>query len=141
MDDLQLVRSEIATWNDRNLDAWLACYSDKSVSTGPGGMYLEGLDGARVFWDGYQDGFPDNRVVERRLFGQGGQVLLEGVFEGTHTGPLVTPEGQQIEPTGRPVRVPFAEIYTVEDGAITSHVLYFDQVDMLTQLGLMDTAS
>lgn len=137
MDDLQLIRDELVAWNEKNLDAWLGYYSDKSVFDVPGGVHLEGLDGAQMFWGGYQNAFPDNRVVERRLFGQEGQVLLEGVFEGTHTGPLPTPDGQMVEPTNRPVRVPFCLIYLVENGVITGHTLYFDQLEMLTQLGLM----
>jgi predicted ester cyclase len=141
MDDLQLVRNELAAWNEKNRDTWLEFYSDKSTFDVPGGVRLEGLDGARLFWAGYQDAFPDNRVVERRLFGQDGQVLVEGVFEGTHAGPLPTPDGQIVEPTGRPVRIPFSLIYLVETGVITGHILYFDQMEMLTQLGLMDTAS
>ncbi|WP_433503762.1 ester cyclase [Pseudonocardia halophobica] len=138
MDDVQLVRNEFEAWNSRNLEGWLAHYSDKSVFDVPGGVHLEGLDGAHMFWGGYQNGFPDNRVVERRLFGQDGQVLLEAVFEGTHTGPLPTPDGQMVEATGKPVRVPFCGLYLVENGVITGHTLYFDQLEMmLTQLGLM----
>ncbi|MCE0763093.1 ester cyclase [Pseudonocardia kujensis] len=137
MDDLQLIRSELTAWNDKDLDGWLALYSEKSVFDVPGGIRFEGLDGGRLFWGGYQNAFPDNRVVERRLFGQDGQVLFEGVFEGTHSGPLPTPDGQMVEPTNRPVRVPFSLIYLVENGVIVGHSLYFDQLDMLTQLGLL----
>jgi ketosteroid isomerase-like protein len=141
MDDLQLIRDELVAWNDKDLDGWLALYSEKVVFTNPGGLVLEGRQGAPMFWTGYQDGFPDNRVAERRLFGQDGQVLFEGTFEGTHTGPLPSPDGQMIDPTGKPVRVPFCGIYVIENGVITGHILYFDQMEMLTQLGLVDMAS
>lgn len=42
-----------------------------------------------------------------------------------------------VEATGKPVRVPFCGLYLVENGVITGHTLYFDQLEMLTQLGLM----
>ena len=141
MDDLQLLRDELTAWNDKNLDGWLGYYSDKSTFDVPGGVHLEGLDGARTFWAGYQDAFPDNRVVERRLFGEGGNVLFEGTFEGTHAGSLPTPDGQMIEPTGRPIRVPFCGLHRVANGVIGEYVLYFDQMELMIQLGLVDTAS
>ncbi|MFR9805607.1 ester cyclase [Pseudonocardia sp. RS010] len=141
MDDLQLIRDEFATWNDRDLDGWLALYSTKAVFDSPGGVHLEGHDGARQFWTGYHEGFPDHRITERRIFGQDGQVLIEGTFEGTHTGPMPTPDGQVVEATGKPVRVPFCVVYLVENEVIVGHTLYFDQMEMLIQLGLVPAAS
>ena len=46
-----------------------------------------------------------------------------------------------VSANGKPVRVPFCGIYVIENGVITGHILYFDQMEMLTQLGLVDVAS
>jgi ketosteroid isomerase-like protein len=62
------------------------------------------------------------------------------VFSGTNDGPLTGPDGSHIPATGRQVSAPFSGLHTVHDGRIISTRLYFDQLDMLTQLGLMPTS-
>jgi len=67
----------------------------------------------------------------------GDNVVEESVFNGTNDGPLTGPDGSQIPATGRQVSEPFSGLHTVRDGRIISTRFYFDQLDMLTQLGLM----
>jgi ketosteroid isomerase-like protein len=55
---------------------------------------------------------------------------------GTHTGPLESHDGQSIPATGRRVRLRMADAATVADGVVTSHRFYFDQLELLGQLGL-----
>jgi ADP-ribosyl-[dinitrogen reductase] hydrolase len=61
----------------------------------------------------------------------------DGYFVGTHTAPLPTPTGEDIPATGKPVRVRACDIATVQNGVITSHRFYFDQMEFLGQLGLL----
>jgi ketosteroid isomerase-like protein len=61
----------------------------------------------------------------------------EGFVVGTNTGPLALPTGRTLPPTGRQVRVRSCDVATVEDGLITSHRAYFDQLELLGQLGLL----
>jgi len=42
-----------------------------------------------------------------------------------------------VPPTGRHVQAPYVDILVVEGDQIASDHLYWDQVEMLTQLGLM----
>ena len=49
----------------------------------------------------------------------------------------MAPNGQVIPATGRSLSVPYADVFEVEGDRITSDRLYFDQVELLTQLGLM----
>jgi len=46
------------------------------------------------------------------------------------------PDGD-IDPTGASVDLRFADISRVHDGRIVSYHTYYDQLGMLTQLGLM----
>ncbi len=50
------------------------------------------------------------------------------------------PDGQSIPPTGKNVRVRGCDAATVEDGLVTSHRFYFDQMELLGQLGLAPEA-
>ena len=55
---------------------------------------------------------------------------------GTHKGTLTTPDGQSIPATGKSVRLRTCDVATFKDGRATSHRFYFDQMEVLTQLGL-----
>ena len=59
---------------------------------------------------------------------------------GTHTGPLNTPNGP-IPPTGKSIDLHSLSILRFEDDRVASEHNYFDQLDMLTQLGLAPTPS
>jgi hypothetical protein len=55
----------------------------------------------------------------------------------TNTGsPFPTPQGEA-PPTGRKAIVDAVEVATVTDGKISKLYIYFDQVNMLGQLGLL----
>ena len=56
------------------------------------------------------------------------------VTAGTHTGTLRGPAGE-IAPTSQTVDAPFCSVYEFDEGKITSVHLFFDQADLLTQLG------
>jgi predicted ester cyclase len=79
---------------------------------------------------------PDARAELVRAVEADGIVMTEGIFSGTHTGPLATPGGE-IPPTGNSIRLPFADVFVIRDGVIVEHNIYYDQIAFLTQLGLM----
>jgi predicted ester cyclase len=64
-------------------------------------------------------------------------VVEQARYVGTHTGPLRSPDGMEIPGTGKRFDFPFAAIFRVVDGKITSIRIYYDQIEVFTQLGLM----
>jgi predicted ester cyclase len=54
---------------------------------------------------------------------------------GTHTGVLQTPEGE-VPPTGRRVEIRSMVMYEARGDELVSEHLYFDQMELMTQLGL-----
>jgi ketosteroid isomerase-like protein len=54
----------------------------------------------------------------------------------THTGPFQTPQGE-VPPTGRTVVIDAVDVVTATDGKISSWRVYFDQMGILRQLGLL----
>lgn len=102
------------------------------------GMTVTGIDAyiemARVWWNA----FPDLSMSVRSVTVDGDTVVEEGVFSGTHTGAMPSPDGQMIPPTGRRVELAYADFFTVRDGVVvTSDRLYMDRLSMLEQLGLL----
>ena len=61
----------------------------------------------------------------------------EWVFAGTHTGPLVLPDGTELPPTGKRVEVKGMELVRVRDGKIVVDNLYYDNLAVAAQLGLL----
>jgi ketosteroid isomerase-like protein len=51
------------------------------------------------------------------------------------------PDGIEIPATGRKFDFPFVAIFRVHDGKIGSIRIYYDQLELLAQLGLMPGAT
>ena len=130
-----LLDRNLKAWNEHQLEAWTDNFSDQARLVGPGGVSGQGPEMTKAFYAIWQDGFPDNQVTNVRSIEEGDRVVLEAVFEGTHTGPLRAPSGE-IAPTGKRVSIPFVVTFTCRDDRFTDFRLYFDQMDLITQLGI-----
>ena len=62
------------------------------------------------------------------------------MFVGTHTGPVVLPDGTELPPTGKRVEVQGMELVRVRDGKIVVDNLYYDNLAVAAQLGLLPQA-
>ncbi|MCI0685655.1 MAG: ester cyclase [Sporichthyaceae bacterium] len=82
------------------------------------------------------DAFPGASFEPIAAYESGDVAIDEGYFVGTNTAPLTLPGGQTLPPTGKSVRVRSCDVATVKNGLITHYRLYFDQMDLLTQLGI-----
>ena len=129
----QAVERHIAAFNAKDQDAepWSA---DAEFVT-PGGRF-EGRAQVLGFLKVYWDAFPDARLEVTRMIEDGELVTAEGMLIGTQTGALQTPDGE-IPPTGRGVQIRWMSMYEVRGDEIASEHLYFDQVELMTQLGVM----
>ena len=91
----------------------------------------------REFWAQYERAFPDNQVVVQRTVVDGDTLVEESLFRGTNTGPLSNPDGTEIPPTGARVEAPYAAIYTVRGDRFSRCRMYWDQMEVMGQLGLL----
>ena len=106
------------------------------VFEGPGDVHLEGRDADMEYTMMWLNSFPDARIIVHNEVAAGDWVVQEATFEGTHTAPLQGPTGE-IPPTNRAVSGRCIQVFKVEGDAIVDSRLYYDQVQLLTQLGLM----
>jgi predicted ester cyclase len=123
-------------WNAKDQARLSALFTEGASMSGPGGLRGAGPDIVTTFYRLWQESFPDNQVRTIRIVDGGRNGTVEGVFEGTHTETLQAPGGD-IPATGRRVSVPFVNVVESDGERMTDLVLYFDQVDLLTQLGLV----
>ena len=62
-------------------------------------------------------------------------------IRGRTPAPWRSPDGAEIPATGRSVDFPFVGVFKVEGGKISSIRLYYDQIEIFTQLGLVPGAT
>ncbi len=86
---------------------------------------------------GFLTAFPDLHFEVKLTLSQGDYVVVHWVGTGTHTGPLPTPSGGAIPPTGKKVTVPGSSTYQVREGKVARAWSFWDMSSLLGQLGLL----
>jgi steroid delta-isomerase-like uncharacterized protein len=137
-----VLEQAIDYWNATDRDAWETLYADDVVYEAPGGQRISGLSALKdQYFDALVTAAPDRTSREVVLFAEGEHVVEQARYSGTHTGPLRSPTGVEIPATGKAFDFPFVGIFRVQGGKITSIRIYYDQMELFTQLGLIPSAS
>jgi steroid delta-isomerase-like uncharacterized protein len=110
------------------------------VFEGPGNVRLTGSDATTEYAMAWIRAFPDARMNVHQTIAGDGWAVQEFTFEGTHEDTLAGPGGE-IPATHRHLSGRGVQITRVDGGKIAEVRLYFDQVDVLTQLGVMPAAA
>jgi steroid delta-isomerase-like uncharacterized protein len=129
----------VERYNAGDLDAVMDLYAEDAVQLMPDGTF-RGRSAVRERLAQELDAFSDlaHRVVS--YVEQGDAFADEWVFVGTHKGPVVLPDGTEVAPTGKRVEMPGMELVKVRDGKIVANNLYYDNLAVLMQLGLVPQA-
>ena len=125
-----------ASVNERDLDRSAQVMTADVITDAPGAPGMRGLEAWKQFTTVFLNACPDATVRGDRYWESGDTIVAEGVFSGTHTGDLVTPAGA-IPATGQKIALEFADVFKVRDGKAYEHRIYFDQGELMQQLGLM----
>ncbi|WP_120520867.1 nuclear transport factor 2 family protein [Arthrobacter celericrescens] len=121
----------------RDKETQAACYSADAVAVTPEEGELVGPEAISNYLSQFGDSFPDISFEYANKHEAGNVAIDVGFVIGTNTGPLPLPSGESLPPTGKSIRVRSCDIATVEDGLITRHEFFFDQMEFLGQLGLL----
>jgi ketosteroid isomerase-like protein len=133
---LQLVERHYQNVSAADFDAEEALFSPDVETTDPGAGTLRGIQAFKGYEAAFQRAFPDGKLVLKSAIESGNKVAVEGAYTGTHTGPLTGPRGE-IPPTQRPLNLDFSDLFETDGERITRHRIYYDQVQLMSQLGLM----
>jgi predicted ester cyclase len=106
----------------------------------PGDVRLEGRDAVIGYTNGWMKALPDAKINVTHEIVSGPWVVQEFTFTGTHTGPLTGPMGT-IQATNRKISGQCVSITRYENDLGVESRLYFDVVQLLSQLGVMPVAS
>jgi len=111
-----------------------APYADDAETSDPTGKYKgkkQILDSFKV----WKTAFPQGTAEVTNQIAQGDHVTSEVVYKANHTGPLVSSTGT-IPATNKPVVLKTMLVSTFRDGLIQRERAYFDQMDLMKQLGI-----
>ncbi|SRR6266566_1721300 len=132
------VRRLNAAVNAHDLNPIGDMYADDAELTWPGMPTFKGRQAVVEFYAHMFGAFPDLHVTLERIVEQDGVAAVEYEAGGTNSGPLPIPGGQLLPPTQRRMAVHATSVGTVDhEGRIKIQHEYFDQLDVLTQLGIL----
>ena len=135
LDSRALIERGLTAFNAHDLEALARDSAPDIVATAPGGVKLSGPQAVKEYNQNFLTAFPDARIDAKQIIVQGRIVVVEGVFNGTNTGTLKTPMGD-VPATGRKVSGEFIQIFEIDRGLVKRDHLMYDQVDLMTQLGM-----
>ncbi|MDP9849335.1 ketosteroid isomerase-like protein [Streptosporangium lutulentum] len=135
-DDQEVADGLIAAFNAHDSEAATRFFGPRASYVCPGGV-AEGREEIASYFDLYFEGLPDIRVVPHDKVACGDLVVCEWIITGTHTGPFLLPSGGIIQATGRRIAVRGCDVRTMDNGAIASQRVYYDQLEMLNQFNIL----
>lgn len=94
-----------------------------------------GIDSAKAFYSNFVNGFSNVQFTIIDVFGQGDKLVKHWNFKGTHTDDFFG-----IPATGKSVDFDGSTIVLMRDGKIAEEEDFFDNMVMMTQLGLIPPA-
>jgi hypothetical protein len=96
---------------------------------------LVGIDSARAYYANFLTGFSKITFTIKDVFGQGEKLVKYWNFKGTHTGVFFG-----IPATGKTVSLDGTTLVRMSNGKIAEERDFFDNMDFMTQLGLVPPA-
>jgi steroid delta-isomerase-like uncharacterized protein len=132
----ELLDRYVERYNANDLDGVMDLYAEDAVQIMPDGTY-EGWSAVRDRLAQELDGFTELNHTVRSFVEQGDTFADEWTFVGTHTGPFQLPDGRELPATGKQVEIRGMELVQVRDGKIVLNTLYYDNMAVAVQLGLV----
>jgi uncharacterized protein (TIGR02246 family) len=123
-------------YNAGDLDGLADAYTEDAVLVSPNGT-VQGRTAIREHWSQEKAAFPDRTLTVNVVVEQGDTIAAEWTWAGTHTGPLVLPDGTELPPTGKRVEGQGMDLAQLRDGKAAVLHQYWDNMAWARQLGLV----
>ena len=128
-------RGRFAAFNSGDLAHLREFIAPEGQAHFPGVPGPLGRDAWIGLWAGFRAAFPDIEVTVEDQIAEGDGVVTRWTARGTHQGDL-----QGLAPTGKRLALSGVSIDRLVDGKVVEHWEYYDQLDMLQQLGVAPTS-
>lgn len=138
-DAIDVARESIECFGTGDFDRLRSLLADDSIEEELSTQRrLEGADAQIEAARGWKESFPDAQGTIHGAYADGDTVTIELTWEGTQSGPIHTPDGQEIPPSNKRAKVRACEIMEIEDGKVQATRHYFDLMTLLQQVGAME---
>lgn len=132
---IKVAAENVAAYNAGDWNRLKAVLTANSVYTEMGTQRrFRGVGRIVEAYQTWKQALPDGKGTVTNSLARGNTVVLEVIWRGTHTGPLVGPAGA-IPPSHKRISVPAAQVITVQDGKIRQFRQYFDLLTLLQEIG------
>jgi ketosteroid isomerase-like protein len=132
----ELLDLYVARYNAGDLDGVMDLYAEDAVQSMPDGSFT-GRNAIRDRLAQELDAFSNVNHIVRSFVDQGEAFCDEWTFTGTHTAPLLLPDGRELAATGVRVEIKGMEYCLMRDGKLMVNTLYYDNLAVAAQLGLL----
>jgi predicted ester cyclase len=125
-------------WNAGDLSLADPFEADGYTAEGPGAAGPMNKQQNRMYLQNFLTAFPGSKFEILLTIASGDYVVMHWkVGGGAHTGPLQTPSGAVIPPTGKTATIVGSTTSKVNHGKITHSWAFWDMTSLLGQLGLL----
>ena len=126
----------IQLYNTGDLEGVVNSYTEDAILVTPDGT-AQGRAAILEVLSRDKAAFPERHVTIDVIVEQGDTIASEFTWVATHTGPLVMPDGTEVPPTGKRVEAKGMELVQWRDGKLAVHHMYYDNMALAGQLGLL----
>jgi len=130
----------IGFYNAGDVEGLVSLYAEDATRVAPSGTF-RGRAAIREGLSRDKAAFPDHTMTVDACVEQGDTIAAEWTVAGTHTGPLVMPDGTELPPTGKRVELKGMELMQLRDGKVAVHHQYWDNMVVAGQLGVLPEAA
>jgi steroid delta-isomerase-like uncharacterized protein len=129
-------KAPLIAFNEKDWDAVRASItSDFVYDEVATNRKVQGVEQVIPLWQGWATAFPDAKCTFDRVLPGDSTVVLELTWNGTHKGPLPTPQGP-IPATGKRIDIRACFVTEIAGDKAKMQRHYFDMATMLQQLGV-----
>jgi steroid delta-isomerase-like uncharacterized protein len=138
---VDVARKSVECFNEGDFDRLRSLLADNSYEDELATQrHLEGADAQVDAARSWKEAFPDGHGTVSGAYVDGNTVTLELTWEGTQSGAMRSPDGQELPPSNRHVAIKACEVMEIEKGKIRATRHYFDLMTLMQQTGAMERA-
>jgi len=126
----------VQLYNAGDLEGLADSFTEDAIQVTPNGT-AQGRTAILELSSRDKAAFPERHVTIDVMVEQGDTIATEWTWVATNTGPLVMPDGTEVPPTGKRVETKGMDLAQVRDGKLAVYHMYFDNMAVAGQLGLL----
>jgi steroid delta-isomerase-like uncharacterized protein len=136
-ENIQIARRTFDYLNSHDLDSGDQYFAPNVYTEATGSTPQMNRDQNRQYIRQFNDAFPDLHFDIKDVVAQGDKVAVTWTGRGTNTKPLNILNKGSIPPTNKKAVVPGCTVYTFQNNKITRQEIYWDQLGLFMQLGVL----